>query len=86
MSLQVKNETVYVIYYRGEPYNTTGRKIVYTSTGAAKGVITNESKNIAESDYEGYWYELSRESRDKLIQVASNEFEIVEYVPKVNYK
>ncbi|RKJ60276.1 hypothetical protein D7X33_28070 [Butyricicoccus sp. 1XD8-22] len=85
MSLQVKDETVYVIYHNGEPYNGTGRKIVYTTKGAAKGVITKEAKELAEYKYEEFcdWYELSRTERDRLIQNIINEFEIVEYTPKM---
>lgn len=66
MSLQVKNETVYVIYRNGEPYNKTGRKIAYTTKGSARGVITNEAKEIARYDFEkSYeWYDLSIEKRD----------------------
>lgn len=82
MGLEIKDETVYVIYRNGTPYNTTGRKIVYTFKGAAKGVITNEAKDIAQMDYAGDWYELSRSKREKLIENVTEEFEIIEYVPK----
>lgn len=43
MSLQIKNETVYVIYRNGQPYQSKGRKLVYTTKGAANGVITQDA-------------------------------------------
>jgi len=83
MSLQIKNETVYVIYHNGTPYNKSGRKIVYTSKGAARGVITNDAKDIAKYDYNfSDWYELSSNKKEELVQKVVDEFEIVEYAPK----
>jgi hypothetical protein len=90
MSLKIENETVYVIYKNGVPYEGDGRKLVYTSTSAANGVITKEAKREAEHgwlvkrDYlnDADWYELSRKSREILIDKVKDEFTIVEYGPK----
>lgn len=83
MSLQIKNETVYVIYRNGEPYNSAGRKIVYTTKGAARGVITNEAKDSVRNSYDfDDWYELGSDKKEELIQKVVDEFEIIEYVPK----
>ena len=80
MGLKIKNETVYVIYHNGQPYDNSGRKIVYTSKGAAKGVITNDAKDNAR--YTKGYYDLSHEQKEKLIEENLMGFEIVEYTPK----
>ena len=83
MGLQIKNETVYVIYKDGEPYNGSGRKLVYTTRGAAQGVITNEAKDNAHYKYaKGSWWDLSNAEKDKLIEQELSKFQIVEYTPK----
>jgi hypothetical protein len=90
MSLKIVDETVYVIYKNGVPYEGDGRKLVYTSTGAANGVITKEAKRDAERNYtttRNYltdidWYELGWNSREYLIDRVKEEFTIVEYGPK----
>ena len=80
--MEIKNETVYVIYHDGEPFDGNGRKSVYTKKGAARGVITEESKDIAKNRNRKDWYEFSREDQEQLINNVKSEFEIVEYVPK----
>ncbi|QSF43402.1 hypothetical protein [Paenibacillus tianjinensis] len=76
MSLKIENETVYVIYKNGVPYDGESRKLVYTSMSAASSVITTEAKREAERNYDWmeakfpgrpYWYELDREYRDRMI-------------------
>ncbi|MNX90399.1 hypothetical protein D3C86_1224450 [compost metagenome] len=82
MSLQIKNETVYVIYRNGEPYQSRGRKLVYTTKGAANGVITQEAHDEARLSFNGSWYDLNNNERDSMIEAAKTEFDIVEYGPK----
>ena len=83
--LTIKNETVYVIYRNGEPYSSKGKKLVYTTKGAANGVITNESKELAvESVVDGtrnrkLWWDLSKGEQDEIVDRIRNEFEVVEY-------
>ena len=79
--MEIKNETVYVIYYDGKPYKTSGRKLVYTTIGSAKGVITTDSEEIARYDYEGSWWDLHRDERKKLANTIKERFEVVEYKP-----
>jgi hypothetical protein len=90
--LKIKNETVYVIYRNGEPYQKAGRKIVYTSKGAANGVITADTYDEAYENYKGNrkesgyimseWYYLPTEEKERLINEVKSQFELVEYVPK----
>lgn len=91
MSLKIEDETVYVIYYEGKPYQESGCKLVYTATSGANGVITREAKHKAEHRYDlmtkllpdrRYWYELDRDVRTKMIEEVKSEFSIVEYGPK----
>jgi hypothetical protein len=90
LNLQIKNETVYVIYHDGKPYGGSGRKLVYTSKSAANGVISREAKSEAEHRYHlarSYstdcdWYELDLSVREDLINEMKKEFNIVEYEPK----
>jgi hypothetical protein len=85
-NLKIKNETVFVVYKDGEPYQSWGRKLVYTTKGAANGVITTDSEEIARQRYEKYhgsWYDnLDREERSKKIDEVRKEFEVMEYGPK----
>lgn len=82
-SLQIKDETVYVIYRNGEPYQGRGQKLVYTTKGAAKCVILSDSYDETELNYEGFdWRALSNEERNKLVEKVKSEFEVVEYTPK----
>jgi hypothetical protein len=90
--LKIKNETVYVIYRNGEPYQKAGRKIVYTSKGAANGVITADTYDEAYENYKkirtesrytiAEWYYLPDAEREKFIEDVKSQFELVEYVPK----
>lgn len=88
--LQIKNETVYVIYHEGKPYDGSGRKLVYTSRVAANGVITNDSRDEAKHRHtktrnymdDTDWYDLDKASREILIDKIRNEFSIVEYGPR----
>ncbi|WP_431785856.1 hypothetical protein [Paenibacillus lactis] len=83
MSLQIKNETVYVIYRNGQPYQSKGRKLVYTTKGAANGVITQDAYDEARHHYKGFdWWELGEERQNELVQRIKSEFELVEYTPK----
>nr|WP_145401671.1 hypothetical protein [Paenibacillus xylanexedens] len=82
MSLQIKNETVYVIYRNGQPYQSRGRKLVYTSKCAANGVVTKETYDEARLSYKGDWYELSNSKRESMTEAVKKEFNIVEYGPK----
>lgn len=82
MSLQIKDETVYVIYRNGQPYKTHGRKLVYTSRGAANGVVTKEAYDEARLSYKGDWYDLSVNKRENMTEKVKKEFNIVEYGPK----
>lgn len=82
-SLQIKKETVYVIYRNGEPYQGRGRKLVYTTIGAARGVISSDSYDEARLNYEGFdWWELGQEGQYRFIEKVKREFEVVEYTPK----
>lgn len=90
--LKIENETVYVIYRNGEPYQTSGRKLVYTTLGAANGIITTDAKRMAESRYlekrrdGGYvlpdWYKVPRDKRKILIDDVRKEFVVIPYGPK----
>ncbi|WP_339193835.1 hypothetical protein MKY95_18915 [Paenibacillus sp. FSL P4-0176] len=82
MSLQIKDETVYVIYRNGSPYEARGRKLVYTSRGAANGVVTKEAYDEARLSYDRDWYELSNSKRESMTEKVKKEFNIVEYGPK----
>lgn len=92
MSLKIENETVYVIYKNGVPYDGESRKLVYTSMSAANGVVTKEAKREAEhrcnsnrsylSDSD--WWDMDRTSREININKVRSEFTIVEYGPKEN--
>jgi hypothetical protein len=89
--LKIKNETVYVIYLNGEPYSESGRKLVYTTKGAANGVITYDAEQEARRRYDelrkksGYemldWY-YDTEEKKQLIEEVRSQFEVVEYAPK----
>lgn len=84
--MEVKDETVYVIYHNGMPYPHV-KKPVYLTEGTAKGQITHLAKELAKHRFENadyghnYWYDLGREGREDLIEEARNEFKIVEYKP-----
>jgi len=81
--LEIKNETVYVIYKNGKPYQSFGRKIVYTTKGSANGVITADAKKHAQMNYvKGSWWDLMPSEQEKLIEKEKGKFELVEYVPK----
>lgn len=92
--LEIKDETVYVIYHKGKPYNGPGRKLVYTSRGAANGVITNDSRDEAKHrhsitrDYltDIDWYDLDSASREGFIDKVRNEFTVIEYGTKQTKK
>ncbi|WP_063562919.1 hypothetical protein [Paenibacillus sp. O199] len=79
MSLQIKDETVYVIYRNDQPYEARGRKLVYTSKGAANGVVTKEAYDEARLSYKGDWYELSNSKRETMTEKVKKEFNIVKY-------
>lgn len=82
-SLQIKDETVYVIYRNGQPYQGYGRKLVYTTKRAANGVITFESYDEARFNYKGSdWWELGQDQWNEIIEKVKSEFEVVEYTPK----
>lgn len=77
------SKSVYVIHYKGEQYRKAGRKTAYLTKGAAKGVITVDSEEIAKYSHSGSWYDLPREKREQMAKrVAELDFEVVEYVPK----
>jgi hypothetical protein len=77
------NEKIYVIHYDGRQYRERGRKTAYLTKGAAKRVVTVDSEEMARREYEGDWYRLPREERERLTKVvAETRFEIVEYVSK----
>jgi hypothetical protein len=90
-SLTIKNETVYVIYRKGQPYSESGRKLVYTTKGSANGVITYDAEQEARRRYDelrkksGYkmldWY-YDTEEKKQLIDEVRSQFEVVEYVPR----
>lgn len=92
--VKIKNETVFVIYRNGEPYQERGRKIVYTTIGAAKRIITGDSEEIARRNFDkekgydesrhhlGWWDELTQEEREKRIESVKEQFSIVVYTPK----
>lgn len=67
---------VYAIYKDGEVYRQTGRKTVYLKLSSAKQVITTDSKDDAEHDYEGDWYELSNEKIEELVKQAKQHYQI----------
>lgn len=79
--LEIKNETVYVIYRNGIPYKAAGRKLVYTTAGAANSVITNVVKD--EVNYTKEYYNLPRDERNAIVEKIKNEeFTVIEYGPK----
>ena len=84
--MEVKNETVYVIYHNDVPYPHV-QKPVYLTKGSAKGQITHIAKELARQRFENrnyghnYWYDLDRSGQEDLIEEARNEFKIVEYTP-----
>lgn len=90
--LKIKNETVYVIYRDGQPYQETGRKLVYTSKGAANGVITTDAREEARFRYDdmqragGYkipdWWDIGKDKQQDFIDLVRAEFTVVEYGPK----
>jgi hypothetical protein len=90
--LKIKDETVFVIYRNGEPYKKPGRKLVYTTKGAANGIITTDTYEEAYQKYKGNrkengytmseWYYLSSGVQEKLIDEIKRQFEIIEYGPK----
>lgn len=91
MSLKIKDETVYVIYRNGEPYQARGRKLVYTTKGAANGVITNDAQNEAWNKYRDMLKEkgikplehrTNYDVLDSFENEARKEFKVVEYGPK----
>ena len=77
--MEIKNETVYVIYRNGEPYTESSRKTVYTKRGSANGVITTVAKE--EARYGNDYWNLSYEERDELVEHIKKEFSVVEYKP-----
>lgn len=79
--LKIKNETVYVIYCDGHPYQGNGRKLVYTTKGAANGVITNEATDKLRYGLDEF-YDLTHDERNKLIEDEKKKYTIVEYTPK----
>jgi hypothetical protein len=75
----MNDDKIFVIYHNGKRYDKPGRKIAYLTKGAAKSVITNDSKELAQLRYD----ELSIEERNQLAkEIADKEFQIIEYVPK----
>lgn len=90
--LQIIDETVFVIYKDGKPYEATGRKLVYTKKGAANGVITAVAGDEAQRRHNDKrrgkeytipeWYYLGRDENKRLIDEVRKEFEVVEYGPK----
>lgn len=86
--LKITNETVFVIYRNGQPYESRGRKLAYTTKGAARGVITADARIIARDRFaaedagNNYWYDLTKEERDELVDIVRGEFEVVDYGPK----
>lgn len=90
MKLQIENETVYAVYRDGKPFHGEGCKLIYTTKGAATGVITREAKGEAEGNYylgrniltDKHWYELELSIRENMIIDIKRKFSIVEYVPK----
>lgn len=85
-SQKIENETVYVIYYKGKPFESSGRKIVYMNRASAKSVITSESKRLAQEiyrqSYNQTFYDIGKEERTKWIEICKKDFEIIEYTPK----
>lgn len=73
---------VFVIYYKGQPYDKASRKIVYLTKGAAQGVITSEAKEIAESECLDYWWDLTKVQKGKRIEEVKKEFKIIKYTPE----
>ena len=79
----VMDDCVYVIFFQGKMYRNRSRKNAYLEERYAKQVITQESKSLAEhvAKNEGIdWYDLSKERKDKYIQIAKNGFEIRKFV------
>jgi hypothetical protein len=79
----MNDDKIFVIYHNGKRYDKPGRKIAYLTKGAAKSVITNDSKELAQLRYDDKYWELSIEERNQLAkEIADKEFQIIEYVPK----
>ncbi|OLF86368.1 hypothetical protein [Bacillus paralicheniformis] len=75
------SDVIYVIYYEGERMKAHRRKVAYLTKGAAKSVITSETKNLAYFETKNY-YDLPTAEREEIKAEISKRFEIVEYVPK----
>ncbi|WP_161627010.1 hypothetical protein [Paenibacillus polymyxa] len=55
---------------------------MYTTKGAANGVITSDSYDEARYNYKGFdWWELGQEGQEKIVKTIRDEFEVVEYTP-----
>lgn len=85
--MQIKNETVYVIYFDGKPYEAYGRKLAYISRGAAKGVVTGDMNAMLDRMFQketgkDYFDNPNAEVWNRLEGELSARFEIVEYGPK----
>ena len=73
---QILNETLYVIYQNGKPYDVPGRKLVYCLECTAQAVITRESIKIAKRRWP------QAEDHEKEADKVLKEFSVVEYRPK----
>ena len=74
---------VYVIYFDGEMYKNSSRKISYLEEKNAKVVVTQESKYLADNmakDVGLDTYDMSKEEKDKYIEKAKSRFEIKKFV------
>lgn len=77
--MKINNETVYVIYHNGNPYEASNRKTVYTKRGSANGVITTIAKEDAR--YGNDYWNLNDSERKELVEEIKKEFTVVEYKP-----
>lgn len=49
---------------------------MYLKLSSAKQVITTDSKDDAERNYKGDWYELSKEERELLVKQTKEHYQI----------
>ncbi|QYK62607.1 hypothetical protein [Paenibacillus sp. S25] len=89
---KIQNETIYVIYRNGEPYQGNGENHVYKTRGAADIAMTLGIENEARSNYEkirhsydyklAEWREIGHNRQCGFMDEIRPKFQVVEYGPK----
>lgn len=84
----MNTDKVYVIYFDGEMYGNSSRKIVYLTQGRAKQVVTIDSTRMAvnkynyEEKHDTDFYNLSEQEQEDLINIQKSKFQIKAFVPE----